>query len=71
MNLEKMTPSIRYLAEMTEVLFDKEWAKTAPDLKLYYMYRDIIMNKEEHQIIKKAGLLKAEKKAQRETKQAG
>jgi len=56
MNLEKMTPSIRYLAEMTEVLFDKEWAKTAPDLKLYYMYRDIVMNKKEHQIIKKAGL---------------
>ena len=41
MNLEKLTPSIRYLAEMTELLFDKEWAKTAPDLKLYYMYRDL------------------------------
>jgi len=56
MNLTKMTPNIRYLAEMTDVLFDQEWAKTAPDSKLYYIYQDIIMNKKEHQTIKKAGL---------------
>jgi len=56
MNLEKITPSIRYLTKMTDVLFDQEWAKTAPDLKLYYMYRDIFINKEEHREIKKANL---------------
>jgi len=56
MNLGKLTPNIRYLAEMTEVLFDKEWARTAPDLKLYYMYRDIVMNEKEHEAVKKAGL---------------
>lgn len=56
MNLEKITPRVRYLAEMTEVLFDQEWARTAPDLKLYYMYRDIVVNEEDHKIIEKAGL---------------
>lgn len=26
---------------MKKVLFDKDWAKTAPNLKLYYMYRGV------------------------------
>jgi len=56
MDLEKLTPKIRYLAEMTEVVFDKQWSKDAPDLKLYYMYRDIVMNEKEHEVIKKADL---------------
>lgn len=34
-------PEIRYLYDMREVLYDKEWAKTAPNLELYYMYRGI------------------------------
>ena len=32
---------IRYLNDMKEVLYDKRWAKTAPNLELYYMYRQI------------------------------
>jgi glucose-6-phosphate isomerase len=55
-NLEKLTPNTRYLAEMTEVLFDQAWAKTAPDLKLYYMYRDLAQNDKDRQRIKKTGL---------------
>jgi len=34
-------PDIRYLDNMREVLYDKEWAKTAPNFKLYYMYRGL------------------------------
>lgn len=30
---------IRYLNGIKEVLYDKAWAKTAPNLELYYMYR--------------------------------
>ena len=30
---------IRYLDDIREVLYDKEWAKTAPNLELYYMDR--------------------------------
>jgi len=32
---------VRRLNEMKKVLFDKDWAKTAPNLKLYYMYRGV------------------------------
>jgi len=34
-------PDVRYLDEMRELLYDKEWAKKAPNLELYYMYRGI------------------------------
>jgi len=54
MNINKLKPNIRYLAEMKELLFDQEWAKTAPDLELYYMYRDLSENeKDKKEIIKK------------------
>ena len=56
MNTQKLTPSIRYLAEMTDVLFDKKWAITAPDSKLYYMYRDLAMNIDDRKKIEKAKL---------------
>jgi len=32
---------IRYLNDMKEVLYDQEWAKTAPNLELYYMNRGV------------------------------
>ena len=34
-------PEIRYLNEMKEVLYDKEWAKSAQNLKLYYIFRGV------------------------------
>ena len=56
MDLTKLKPNIRYLAEIQELLFDQNWAKTASDLKLYFMYRDLSMNDKDRQIIEKAGL---------------
>lgn len=47
MNLEKIKPKVRFLAEMNIVLYDREWVKTASDLKLYYMYRDLAENEED------------------------
>jgi len=38
-NLENLTPDIRHLNDMREVLCDKDFAKNAPDTELYYMYR--------------------------------
>lgn len=32
---------IRHLNDMKEVLYDKKWLKTAPNLELYYMYRGL------------------------------
>jgi glucose-6-phosphate isomerase len=41
-NLEDRSPDIRYLKDITKVIFDKEWLKTADlNLELYYMYRGI------------------------------
>jgi len=37
----KHEPDIRYLFDMKKVLYDQQWAKTAPNLELYYMYRGI------------------------------
>ncbi len=56
MDITKLTPNIRYLAEMTDVLFDKQWAQNVPDSKLYFMYRDLAMNSKDKQKIKKAEL---------------
>lgn len=34
-------PQIRLLKEIKGVIYDKKWAKTAPNLELYYMYRGV------------------------------
>jgi len=40
-NVEIKKPDIRYLSDMKKVLYDREWAKKAPDSELYYMYRGL------------------------------
>lgn len=40
-DLKNKTPDIRYLNDMKDVIYDKEWLKTAPNLELYYMYRGL------------------------------
>ncbi|MFH1656378.1 MAG: glucose-6-phosphate isomerase family protein [Candidatus Nealsonbacteria bacterium] len=40
-NLENKTPDIRFLNDIKEVVYDKEWLKTADNLELYYMYRGL------------------------------
>lgn len=41
-NLKNLKPDIRCLKDMGNVLYDKEWQKTADlDLELYYMYRGL------------------------------
>lgn len=37
----KVKPQIRFLNEMKKVLYDKKWAKTAPNFEVYYMYRGV------------------------------
>jgi len=38
-DLKNIKPDIRHLNDMREVIYDKKWLKTAPNLELYYMYR--------------------------------
>ncbi len=39
--IKNIKPNVRRLNDMKEVLCDKRWAKTAPNLELYYMYRGV------------------------------
>lgn len=40
-DLKNRKPDIRYLNDMRDVIYDKEWLKDAPNLELYYMYRGL------------------------------
>lgn len=40
-DLTNLTPDIRHLNDMREVLYDKDFAKNSPDMDLYYMYRGL------------------------------
>ena len=40
-NLQNKKPDIRHLDDMKRVLYDQKWARTAPNLKVYFMYRGI------------------------------
>ncbi len=53
MEINNIQPKIRHLSEIKEVLFDKKFAKTAPDSELYYMYRDLAENEQDKEKIKK------------------
>ena len=44
-------PDIRMLYDIKDVVHDLEWLKSTPDKELYYMYRDLYHNEEEHLII--------------------
>ena len=41
LNLDKLTPDIRHLKEMENVVYDKEWLKATGNIELYYMWRGI------------------------------
>lgn len=40
-NLSNLTPDVRHLNDMREVLYDKDFAKNSEDLDLYFMYRKL------------------------------
>ena len=41
LKLKTRKPEIRYLEDLKMVLYDKKWAKNAPNFPVYYMYRGI------------------------------
>lgn len=43
-NLSQLTPEVRKLSDISNVVFDKEWLKSSPDLDLYFMYRGLKVN---------------------------
>ncbi len=50
--IDSLTPQIRYLDDMRDLLYDQQWAQDAPNLELYYMYRDLAENQEDLDKIK-------------------
>lgn len=40
-DLSGLKPDMRYLDQMKNVVYDKEWLKTAKNVELYYMYRGV------------------------------
>ncbi len=47
-----VTPSVRKVKDMKEVILDKEWAEKNMDLELYYMYRDLWMDEDKDRVLK-------------------
>ncbi len=41
MAIKQIKPQIRHLNEMKSVLYDQKWAKTPPNLEVYYIYRGV------------------------------
>ncbi len=40
-NLKNLTPDVRKLSDMKDVLYDQEWLKITPNFDVYYMYRNL------------------------------
>jgi len=40
-DLKNLKYDVRKLEDIEDVIYDREWLKTAPNLELYYMYRDL------------------------------
>jgi glucose-6-phosphate isomerase len=47
----RVEPHVRKLSDMRGLIYDIDWLKTAPDMELYYMYRDLAMSKNDRSAI--------------------
>lgn len=56
MKIENIKPQIRHLNEIKDVLYSQKWANQAPNLELYYMYRDLSENESDKEKIVEKGL---------------
>ena len=56
-NLKNIKPSVRYLEEMKDIVFDQTWLKKAKSkTELYYVWRDVAENNQDKEKISQAGL---------------
>lgn len=49
-------PGIRMLFDMEDVIYDRDWLKGAPNIELYYMYRELSLSKNDALLMKEHGL---------------
>lgn len=52
----EITPAIRKLYDMKDVLFDKDFFNKTENIDVYYMYRDLSLSKSDYEIIKEHNL---------------
>jgi len=55
-DLDRITPTIRTLHDMKDVIFDRTWLAASPNIDLYFMYRDVHLSRKDHEVIKESGL---------------
>lgn len=56
-DLKNIQPSVRRLKEMANLVFDRDWLKTAsPETELYFVWRNVAQNDKEREKIAQAGL---------------
>jgi glucose-6-phosphate isomerase, archaeal len=53
---QQVEPHVRRLSDMSTVIYDRDWLKSAPDEILYYMYRDLAMSSQDRSVILGHGL---------------
>lgn len=49
-------PQVRMLGEIKEVVYDREWLSNSSDMELYYMYRDLALNKDDRELMNRLNL---------------
>jgi glucose-6-phosphate isomerase len=52
----KFIPTIRMLSDLKKVVYDKEWIKTAKDVEVYFMFRNLYLNSEHKKMIERSGI---------------
>lgn len=55
-DISALTPDVRHLNDMRQVLLDQEFSKKSPDIDLYYMYRKV---KQENGLVHNITITKA------------
>ncbi len=53
---KKRIPDIRWLFDIGDVIFDKEWLAKARNFELYYMYRDLFLSLKDGECLREQGL---------------
>ncbi len=49
-------PDIRRLYDMSDVIYDKNWLKSAENIDLYYMYRELFLSRSDQEKLSEQGL---------------
>jgi|WetSurMetagenome_2_1015567.scaffolds.fasta_scaffold03966_5 glucose-6-phosphate isomerase, archaeal len=53
---KSVTPDVRRLSDIKDVVYDKGFLKSSKDIDLYYMYRDLALSKKDRDAMQKADL---------------